>query len=316
MVGYKGLALCFAVLCTTLPSATANNHNKEVLEGRFPPIRVSATTEKAGIKKEQFEKVYEWATNRDRSATKTVDSDFLAKIKDIHKGQRAFLMGNGPSLNKVETKWLEDEITFGVNNIIHNFDNMGFMVNYFLLEDKLLVEDRAAEFNTLPSGFVKFYGDYLQEWLVPRMDVVFMPVDFDYRTRKNWPSFGEDISQKLYVGGSVTYLAMQLAFHMGIEELIMIGFDHNYHIPKTVKQKGNDLTSTEDDPNHFFKGYFGKNLRWHLPRTDRMEIGFAKAGLHFEKAGRRIYNATPGGKLEVFPRKPYESFFPDRVRSS
>ena len=136
----------------------------------------------------------------------------------------------------------------------------------------------------------------------PRDDFVIMPVDFDYRDRPGWPKFSTDAAQTLYVGGSVTYLAMQLAYHMGITELYMVGFNHHYVIPKDAIIKKNDIESVGDDPNHFYKDYFGKGLKWHVPRTDRMAVGFARAKEHFEADGRRIINALVTSKLDTFPR--------------
>jgi hypothetical protein len=94
----------------------------------------------------------------------------------------------------------------------------------------------------------------------------------------------------------------------------MIGFDHNYKIPKSAiitnkRDTGFDIISTEDDVNHFSKDYFGKGYRWHDPKVERMEVGFRKANQAFIEDGRRVYNATHGGSLEVFKRVNYEDLF-------
>ena len=94
----------------------------------------------------------------------------------------------------------------------------------------------------------------------------------------------------------------------------MIGFDHNYIIPESAKvynkrSSGFDIISTEDDPNHFDKSYFGKGYRWHDPNVERMEVGFKKAKEHIEANGRKVFNATAGGNLHVFERKNYNEIF-------
>jgi len=43
--------------------------------------------------------------------------------------------------------------------------------------------------------------------------------------------------------------------------------------------------------------------------VDRMEKGFRMAKLYFEKDGRKIYNATKGGNLNVFERIDYNCIF-------
>ena len=40
-----------------------------------------------------------------------------AEFKDIHKGQRCFIVGNGPSLNDEDLSLLENEYVFTVNKI-------------------------------------------------------------------------------------------------------------------------------------------------------------------------------------------------------
>ena len=92
---------------------------------------------------------------------------------------------------------------------------------------------------------------------------------------------------------------------MGFSEVYLVGFDHSYTIPTDVDMFGTEIKSKSDDPNHFNPEYFGTGYRWHDPRVDRMEMAYAKAKEVFESNGRIIYNATDGGKLEVFPRVEY-----------
>jgi hypothetical protein len=96
---------------------------------------------------------------------------------------------------------------------------------------------------------------------------------------------------------------------MGFSKVYLIGFDHSYTIPKDAQVSGVDILSQSDDPNHFVPGYFGRGYRWHDPRVDRMEQAYRRAGEAFEADGRKIYNATVGGRLEVFERVEYSSLF-------
>jgi hypothetical protein len=98
----------------------------------------------------------------------------------------------------------------------------------------------------------------------------------------------------------VTYFALQLAFHLGCEEVVLLGVDHSYVVPPTDGDPV--ITSASDDVNHFHADYFGPGYRWHDPRLDRMEAAYRVARRAFETAGRRVVNATRGGSLEVFER--------------
>ena len=234
----------------------------------------------------------------------------LRSFSNKHLGQRCFVIGNGPSLNLLDLTKLKNEFTFGVNAIYLNYDKMGFYPTYYVVEDTFVAEDRAEEINNYKES-IKFFGHYLKYCLRPDENSIVLNVIKNYKPYRNFPHFSTNSLRKIYVGGSVTYLSLQLAYFMGFSEVYMIGFDHNYEIPKDAILTNNNVSimSTSDDPNHFHPDYFGKGKRWHDPKVDRMEKGFLKAKKYFEMDDRKIYNATFGGHLEVFQRKDYSSLF-------
>ena len=50
----------------------------------------------------------------------------LGALQDIHKGERCFIIGNGPSLKQTDLTKLKNEYTFGLNRIYLAFPEMGF----------------------------------------------------------------------------------------------------------------------------------------------------------------------------------------------
>ena len=243
-----------------------------------------------------------------RGVPLTPNENKLVSFRNRCKGMRAFIIGNGPSLNLADLTKLKNEVTFGVNAIYLNKDKMGFLPTHHIVEDIFVAEDRAAEINEL-SGLNKWYGHYLRYCLKPSPDVCWLNVACDYRNYPGFPHFSTNAARIVWVGGTVSYIALQLAYHMGFDEVHLVGFDHSYSIPKEAKVEGRAITSTSDDPNHFHPGYFGKGYRWHDPRVDRMERAYINARAAYEAAGRKIYNATVGGHLEVFERVDYASLF-------
>ncbi|MGE5072889.1 MAG: hypothetical protein ACM3MF_05615, partial [Anaerolineae bacterium] len=128
---------------------------------------------------------------------------------------------------------------------------------------------------------------------------------FLYTTYES-PSFATDARGRLWEGATVTYVALQLAYHMGFRQVILIGVDHSF----TSKGKANQTVVSEgDDPNHFSAGYFGKGFRWQLPDLDTSEVGYRMAREAFEKDGREVLDATIGGRLTVFKKADYSSLF-------
>jgi hypothetical protein len=235
----------------------------------------------------------------------TANEKRILSWRDAYKGERAFLIGNGPSLNKLDLTKLKTERTIGVNSIYLNQDRMGFLPNHYVVEDRFVAEDRADEINRL-SGPQKWFGNYLRYCLAGD-EVNWINVRMRYDEHKDFPFFSTNIARQAWTGGSVTYICMQLAYYLGVKSLYLIGFDHHYVIPADAKVEGLDITSNSDDPNHFHPDYFGKGYRWHDPKVDRMEIGYKKAKKFFEMDGRKILNATAGGKLECFERADYDS---------
>jgi len=240
----------------------------------------------------------------------TPNDKFLYSLKNKHKGKRCFIIGNGPSLNACDLTMLKDEVTFGFNSIFLNFEKMGFAPTYYIVEDCLVAEDRSKEIEAF-KGCYKFFGNHLNYCLKPNENTFWLNVIMNYNEYENFPHFSNDFVRRLWVGGTVTYLALQMAYYMGFTEVYMIGYDHSYTIPNSadLNTQTARITSNESDPNHFHPDYFGKGYRWHDPRVDRMELSYKRAKKVFEKDGRKILNATVGGKLEVFERVDYKSLF-------
>jgi len=232
----------------------------------------------------------------------------LSWFKNMHKGRRCFVIGNGPSLNKIEMNKLKDEITFGANRIYLGFNRWDFSLKYWTIEDKLVAEDTAQEWNNL-TGPIKFIPDDLN-YLITNYDNI---VTFHFE-RKDFEnsilSFSDDWC-KLYWGGTVTYLMIQLATVMGCNPIYLIGIDFYYEKPKHIKYGKNksEWISQGDDPNHFDPNYFGKGRKWHDPRLDRMKGAYLTAKEFLDKKEIKIFNATPGTRLTVFPLIDFNDLF-------
>ena len=84
----------------------------------------------------------------------------IASFHNIHKGKRCVIIGNGPSLNKLDLTKLKNEITFGVNAIYTNMDNMGFLPTYYVVEDILL--PKTEKTRSMLCGDRKIFGNYLR----------------------------------------------------------------------------------------------------------------------------------------------------------
>lgn len=218
---------------------------------------------------------------------------------NIHRGERCFIIGNGPSLKHTDLAKLKDEYTFGMNRIYLLFPELGFPTSYFVSINDLVIEQCADEIAALPMPkFIAWHANrHFQRF--PE-DMIFL------YTTYTGPQFTYDMTRRVWEGATVTNVALQLAFYMGFEQVILIGVDHNF---ASKGQANQTVVSDGADPNHFDPRYFGKGFRWQLPDLETSEIGYALARKAYEKAGRQVLDATVGGKLTVFPKVDYNLLF-------
>ena len=222
----------------------------------------------------------------------------MTELKDKHKGQRCFLIGNGPSLKQTDLTHLKNEFTLGQNRIYLAFPDWGFSTSYFLSVNDLVIEQSAQDIQNL--SMPRFVGWRARKWLKPSDNLYFI------HTTYTGEKFATDARERIWEGGTVTYTSLQVAYFLGFKEVILVGVDHNY---VTQGKPNATVTSQGDDPNHFDPQYFGKGFRWQLPDLVQWENAYRLARRTYEADGRRVLDATVGGKLTVFPKVDYNSLF-------
>ena len=236
----------------------------------------------------------------------------LESLKDKYKGKRCFILGNGPSLNKCDLSFLKDEYSFAVNGIFYKTKEMGYRPNFYMVEDNHVVYDNLKKINAYKCAY-KFFPNSYKNIIVPDETTIFMPTDFGFY-RENHPDyckarFSKNVANEIFTGQSVTIMQLQMAYHLGFSEVYLIGMDFSYALPESTIVEGVNYTSQEDDVNHSHPDYFGKGKKWHDPKLERVLQNYEKCKEEFEADGRKIYNATVGGKLELFERKDFNKLF-------
>jgi len=221
----------------------------------------------------------------------------LESLRDTQVGQRCFILGNGPSLVKLDLQRLQNERTFGLNRGYLLFDRIGFETTYHVCINQLVAGQFARELAAL--GSYKLFAWSTHRHFAGQADIAFV------RTMRR-PHFATDPVKGVWEGSTVTYVALQLAFFFGFSEAILIGVDHNFATKGPANQT---VTSTTADASHFDPNYFGPGVRWQLPDLERSEIAYRMARDHFAQAGRRVLDATLGGKLQVFEKVDYDQLF-------
>lgn len=230
----------------------------------------------------------------------------LNRLRNAEAGKRVFILANGPSLKQTDVDRLCGEVAIASNAVFLLFETKRFRPKYYTVEDYLVAEDRSREIAEL-KGPWKIFPEDVRGFIPPDERTVYVNFPREY---EGFPKFSEDCRRVVYWGGTVSFMNMQLAYYLGASEIYLIGFDHNYAAPKTADVvDGYVITSQTDDVNHFDSRYFGAGYRWHDPNVERMEQSYRAARDFFAARGVPIYNATAGGRLEVFPRVDFDSLF-------
>ena len=230
----------------------------------------------------------------------------IEDFKDKHIDKRAFVICNGPSLNKHDLSKLKDEVTFGLGRIYLHEE---FIPKYYTTEDWDEIQRNAECINNYEGPDYKFIAKRFASEFVKGDNVVYLKFrrwKFGDKTFKEFNFVNKNIGV-FYWGATVTYLGLQLAYYMGCNPIYIIGADHSFG--KFTNKKGEGVAQEGDDDFHFTKGYLEKGAKWSYPNTDAMDTSFTFANEYTKKNNVNIYNATIGGHLDIFERKDYESLF-------
>jgi len=209
----------------------------------------------------------------------------LMKYKNIHKGKRIFILATGPSINKTNLKLLKDQIVMGVNSVYKKYP-----CTYYAISDKRVLVKNKEIINKVKKP-IFFSSDAAKYYFtdLPQLDNVIALKTKGYMTVTK--EFSKN-AENYVVGGHtvVIDICLQLAYYMGAKEVYLIGCDSSY-----------------EDKDHFDNSKID-NMKGRGASDDwgRVFDAYEVCKKAFEADARKIYNATVGGKLEVFERKKLE----------
>ena len=228
---------------------------------------------------------------------------YLKSVKDIHKGERCFIVGNGPSLTPEDLEQLKNEITFASNRIYSIFPSTTWRPTYYAAFDGRVAsaEGVAENINSIECEmkFVRRQG-YYKAFKPIKKPVCFVKTYYSRKYLDN-PQFSTNAAKGIYTIGSVTYAMLQLAVHMGFNEIYLIGMDNRYAY--SILRDGT-VVENKNVTSHFAADTKQKK---HPVATWEMDVGFEYAEKFSKENGFRIYNVTRGGFLETFERKDLDS---------
>ena len=147
--------------------------------------------------------------------------------------------------------------------------------------------------------FFPFY--FLENY--PKIDnAIYFPLYQKKRSEEQ--KFSHTPFPTFYSGATVIYSMIQMAIYMGFKEIYLIGMDFHFEVPKNISD--DKVIIDEGKQNHFHKNYRNENEKWFMPNLQRQEEAFSLALKYANENQIKIFNATRGGKLEVFPRIDFD----------
>lgn len=246
-----------------------------------------------------------------QEALSNEDYERIRELKDIHKGQRCFIVATGPSLTAADLNLIKDEITFTMNSGYKAASNTEWHPTYYAsVDDK---PDNIEMLNEVLEDYNNYKGVFTSS-MIPIYDsrLIKLPIDvssifrmnsilhFINKERFTIGPFSLDISQIVYTGKTVLTFAIQIAVYMGFDEIYILGADLDY-----TGTSSHSYLTPEDEVENINRVIQSKNM---LVQVNE----FAKNAL---ATGAKIYNCTRGGKMECFERKRLEEVISEKQYS-
>lgn len=221
----------------------------------------------------------------------------MKKYRDKHRGEKCFIIGNGPSL-KIEDLEKIQKLgykTFASNRIYLVYNQTDWRPDYYFMSDEILIKsDGQSDKLDVP----------MKNRFFPRQNIknvkggtFYNTFGFDY---KHTGKFSKNAYEGIYQAGTITSEMIQIAYYMGFSEIYLLGVDFSYKM-KDKSEKG-DTYTYHNENNYFIKGYLNEGEVAQIPDRQANILGFQAARKAIEEEGRIIKNATRGGMLEVFDR--------------
>jgi hypothetical protein len=190
------------------------------------------------------------------------------------------------------------------------FDETNWRPTYYSVEDHLVFQQNIDKIKSL-QGTTKIFPDYSYDFFGddPRIIYFCFPHNGnpdDPLASDDFPGFSNDAANAVFWGSTIVYTQLQLAVHMGFKEIYLIGVDSHYILPP---QKKDSYYISEGEKNHFHPDYRTPGEKWNQPNLDVHMRSFHCAKNYCEGTGIKVFNATRGGKLEIFKRIDLDSLF-------
>ena len=216
---------------------------------------------------------------------------------------RAFIVGNGPSLNHTNLDLLAGEISFGVNRISKIYPRTSWRPSHYCrAEEASTGSDPRVYQDDIRLHYELGCEIWANEYFIGHLNDI--RKSGKYRQVRGCTHYLMHFDNpdcppvyhmpRLCTFGSSVHVAIQIALgYLNIDTVYLVGTDLGY---KAEGVNHFDATYTEG---------VGQLTEARYTELDKLAAHMVAARSY----PGRIFNATVGGSLEVYPRVEYESLF-------
>jgi hypothetical protein len=233
----------------------------------------------------------------------------ILKWKDAYKGEKCFLIGNGPSLSARDLDKIKDSgfISIGCNYINKMFGKCAWRPDFYIASDITVILPN-MDFIKSYDCKAKFIAGNLNKYgelnMCPGLTLY---NDFPVYS----PEFSADVSKVVYGMCTVMYDMLQIAAYMGFSEIYLLGADNTQPILANVQNAGTGSHFYKEDVTElairetYQKAIFTDPAAY----RDNCNTAYGTAKRYADGHGFKILNATRGGSLDVFERVDFDTLF-------
>ncbi|MCD7784457.1 MAG: DUF115 domain-containing protein [Oscillospiraceae bacterium] len=214
------------------------------------------------------------------------------ELKDMYRGERCYILGNGPSINQLDTSLIKDKATFVVNKFYKSSIYADIKPTFHCIYDRFIFEECKEDLNEIISK-----NEYNTRFLLTRRAIGQIEKDDNcYYVYSNLlPTYRNhhyDLTKNANTWLNVIPFVIMCAIYMGFSEIVLLGCDFSLFASRKDSHFYDSGASVDRQESLF------QDLQGHAIVC--CQHSYLKK--YADANGIKIVNCTPGSLLDVYPQ--------------
>jgi hypothetical protein len=229
-----------------------------------------------------------------------------SKLKEIHLGERCFILGNGPSINEIDILTLKGQNVFVMSSFYHHDQYLDFSPMYHALVDISDSHSEGNKFECLKEMSQRVVSQTLffgirNKTLIEKHDLFRGKTIYYVATLPKKRTF--NIAEITATHSTGPLMALEVALYMGFSEIYLLGIDLNGVCTNSYNYFFDRKKLIVKDPEIAGDGKLNYRLSEALAGTQTHIKGFEEFEDYSKSANVKIYNLTQNSLLRMFEYK-------------